>query len=94
MPQYIIVAGAAIAVGVGPQTGTTSKYPCDIIVKNFGFEPPDAHLAGIVGQQTIRPPIWLTPRMLLFKAEHNMTVRLQLVKRSLACWLAALARHI
>ena len=81
MPQYI-VAGAAIAVGVGPQTGTTSKYPCDIIVKNFGFEPPDAHLAGIVGQQTIRPPIWLTPRILLFKAEHNMTVRLQLTRQT------------
>ena len=48
--------------------------PCDIILKNFGFEPPDAHLGGIVGKTNIRSPIWISRRTLLFKAEHNMSL--------------------
>jgi cation diffusion facilitator CzcD-associated flavoprotein CzcO len=46
----------------------------EIIIKNFGFEPPDAHLANLVGRSNIRSPIWITPRMMLFKAEHNMSL--------------------
>ena len=37
-----------VAAG-GVVTADGQEIDCDVIIKNFGFEPPDAHLGDIVG---------------------------------------------
>jgi hypothetical protein len=45
--------------------------PAVCVVKCFGFESPDAHLAAAVGHERIHSPLYITPRVLLMKGERN-----------------------
>lgn len=45
--------------------------PCDVVIKCFGFDVPDAHLAALVGRERLRSPMYITERILLMKGERN-----------------------
>jgi len=61
------------------------KLEADVIIKNLGFLNPDPDdlmggVCEVVGHQRYRPPIWITPRVLMFRTEHP-DVRREQIKR-------------
>jgi hypothetical protein len=69
------VAAAAAAAGDAdsasssppPRTDSTVVVACDLLIKCYGFERPDAHLAQMTNRTHIHSPLWLDPKILLLK---------------------------
>jgi len=56
---------------VREENSALRHVPCDVVVKCFGFEAPDRHLATMVGREQIRSPLFITERIWLMKGERN-----------------------
>ena len=68
------VADADTSAGAG--AGATAanaelQVDCDVVIKCLGFERPDDKLADKVGRTNIMSPFWLSPKVLVMKAERS-----------------------
>ena len=69
---------AVVVVGKGAEgAGESREIPCDIVVKNLGFEGVDigdrmGGVCEVVGHRSCRPPIWITERVLTFRHQTDL----------------------
>ena len=71
--------GGAASPGLLVRTldGESQQIDCDLVVKCYGFEKPDTHLAEMCGREHIHSPLYITPKILLMKGERNPTRTLE-----------------